>query len=186
VVLRRRDSSRTLLVGYLVFTLVAAVTWAGPDAIAFRFSQLQLMSNSDQRPAIWADTMRIIRDFWLTGTGLNTFGLATLHYQTSVPNQHLREAHSDYLQVAAEGGILLSIPTVLALGAFVLNIRRRFDEDDGSIRWIRMGAVMSLVAISVQSLVEFSLQMPGNALLFAIVGGMAIHDGRRRFDEASN
>lgn len=44
------------------------------------------------------------------GTGLNTYGVSTLFYQTSVPGQHLREAHNDYLQLAAEGGLLLGVP----------------------------------------------------------------------------
>jgi hypothetical protein len=42
-----------------------------------------------------------------------------------------------------------------------------------------MGAVTALIAIALQSSVEFSLQMPGNAAFFAVVAGLAIHDGRR-------
>jgi hypothetical protein len=40
--------------------------------------------------------------------------------------------------------------------------------------------VTGLLAIAVQSLVEFSLQMPGNAAMFAVLCGVALHDGRRR------
>ena len=46
-----------------------------------------------RRPAIWADTIRIAKNFWLTGTGLNTYGVSTLYYQTAVPGQHLRDQH---------------------------------------------------------------------------------------------
>lgn len=42
-----------------------------------------------------------------------------------------------------------------------------------------MGAVTGLLAIALESTVEFSLQMPGNAALFAVIAGLAIHDGRR-------
>jgi hypothetical protein len=38
--------------------------------------------------------------------------------------------------------------------------------------WIRM------VAVALQSAVEFSLQMPGNAAMFAVVAGIALHDSR--------
>ncbi len=41
-----------------------------------------------------------------------------------------------------------------------------------------MGAVTGLLAIAVQSLVEFSLHMPGNAALVAVVPELAIHDSR--------
>lgn len=180
VAVRRQSSGsrRTLVVGYLVFLVLAVVSWVGLDQIAARFGEIDLTSISE-RPAIWADTIRIIQDFWLTGTGLNTYGVSTLFYQTSVPGQHLREAHNDYLQLAAEGGLLLGIPIVLTIVAFALEVRRRFRQDVGSIWWIRMGAVTGLIAIALQSAVEFSLQMPGNAALFAVIAGLAIHDGRR-------
>lgn len=171
-------SRRTLAVGYLVFLVVGVVSWVGLDQIATRFAQMDPTS-INERPAIWADTIRIARDFWLTGTGLNTYGVSTLHYQTAIPGQHLAQAHSDYLQLAAEGGLLLGIPIVVTILAFVLEVRRRFREDVGSIWWIRMGAVIGLLAIAIQSIGEFSLQMPGNAALFAVIAGMAIHDGRR-------
>ena len=44
--------------------------------------------------------------------------------------------------------------------------------------WLRVGAVTALLAIALQSLVEFSLQMPGNAALFAVVAAIAVHAGR--------
>lgn len=172
-------SRRTLVVGYLLFLVLAVVSWVGLDQIAARFAEMDPTSISE-RPAIWADTIRIAKDFWLTGTGLNTYGVSTLFYQTSVPGQHLREAHSDYLQLAAEGGLLLGIPIAFTIVAFAFEVRRRFRQDVGSIWWIRMGAVIGLVAIAIQSIGEFSLQMPGNAALFAVIAGLAIHDGRRR------
>ena len=111
--------------GYLVFLVIAVVSWVGLDQIVARFAQMDPTS-INERPAIWADTIRIAKDFWLTGTGLNTYGVSTLYYQTAVPGQHLAEAHSDYLQLAAEGGLLLGIPIVLTIVAFAWEVRRRF------------------------------------------------------------
>lgn len=111
-------------------------------------------SSINERPAIWADTIRIAKDFWLTGTELNTYGISTR-------------------------GLLLGVSIFLTILAFAGEVRRRLREDVGSIWWIRMGAVIGLVAIAFQTIGEFSLQMPGNAALFAVVAGLAIHDGRR-------
>ncbi len=180
-VMARRQSGtsrRALAVGYLVFLVIAVVSWVGLDQIAARFAATNSVT-AGGRFAIWADTIRIANDFWLTGTGLNTYGISTLYYQTAFPEQHLREAHSDYLQLAAEGGLLLGIPIVMTFLVFGLEVRRRLREDVGSIWWIRMGAVTGLLAIAFQSMGEFSLQMPGNAALFAVIAGLAIHDGRR-------
>jgi O-antigen ligase len=182
IVMARRQTSRprrAILRAYLLFVALLVVSWVGLDRIAAEFSEIDPTS-INERPAIWADTIRIAQAFWLTGTGLNTYGVSTLYYQTSIPGQHLREAHNDYLQLAAEGGVLLAVPIVATIAAFVWAVRRRLREDVGSIWWIRMGAVTGLLAIAVQSLVEFSLQMPGNAAMFAVLCGVALHDGRRR------
>jgi hypothetical protein len=81
----------------------------------------------------------------------------------------------------AEGGVLLTIPAALCAGAFILAVRRRFIED-ASVRtyWLRAGAVTGLTAIALQETVEFSLQMPGNAALFAVMCGIALHKGPER------
>jgi hypothetical protein len=49
------------------------------------------------------------------------------------------------------------------------------DSDSGTTRWIRAGAITSLIAVAFQETVEFSLQMPGNAALFAVVCAIALH-----------
>ena len=172
-------SRRLFAAGYLAFLAITVVAWVGLDQIAARFADVDV-ANINQRPAMWADTMRIAKDFWLTGTGLNTYGISTIFYQTSVPDAHLREAHNDYLQLAAEGGLLLGLPVILVIVAFSREVHRRLREDVGSIWWIRIGAVTGLLAIALQSTVEFSLQMPGNAAMFAVVAALAIHDGRRQ------
>jgi O-antigen ligase len=92
---------------------------------------------------------------------------------------HLREAHNDYLQLYAEGGLLLGIPIAGALAAFAVAVRRQFRTSSGSSYWIRLGAVMGLVAIAVQTTVDFSLQMPGNAALCAVLCGIALHHDPR-------
>jgi hypothetical protein len=42
-------------------------------------------------------------------------------------------------------------------------------------RWIRSGAVAGLIGIAAQSLVEFSLQMPGITVLFVLLLAIAVH-----------
>ena len=55
-------------------------------------------------------------------------------------------------------------------------VHRRFREglDDSTGYWLRLGAVTGLVVISLQEIVEFSLQMPGNAALFTLLCGIAV------------
>ena len=129
------------------------------------------------RLGAWRDTIRIISDFPLTGTGLNTYGMATFVYRASEVGQfHFRAAHNDYLQLAAEGGLLLGIPALLTIGIFVRIVRQRFREPtDEPTYWLRVGAVTGIVAIGFQEIIDFSLQIPGNAVLFCVLAAIAMH-----------
>ena len=167
-------TGRWVLAGYFACLVLFVVGWAGVDAVAARFGSADPATVNERLP-IWRDTWSLVKDFWLTGSGLNTYGVATLIYPTSVPGFHLREAHNDYLQLAAEGGLLLGAPIVFTAAALMRDVRQRFAGSHGSSYWIRLGAVAGLGAIALQSTVEFSLQMPGNAALCAVLGGIALH-----------
>jgi O-antigen ligase len=169
---------RIMVSSFMVVMLLTLAAWVGLDRLAARFDASDPFVAMSGRPQIWSDTVRIARMYPLTGTGLNTFGVSTLFYQRSQPGEHLNEAHNDYLQLAAEGGFLLGLPSLFTIGAFAWLALRRLSQDEGSIWWIRMGALTGVLAIAVQSLVEFSLQMPANAALFSVLVGIALHDSR--------
>jgi len=105
-----------------------------------------------------------------------------LFFQTSDRTQHFAEAHDDYLQLAAEGGLLVCGAALLLLVLVVRETRQRFQESAGDPAgyWIRVGAVTGLVAIALQEIGDFSLQMPGNAALCCVLVGIAIQRPRPR------
>ena len=155
---------------------LAALAWVGFAAVGTEVAAAS-WSDLGGRVPIWRDTVRMVGDFPLTGAGWNTYGIAMLAYQTIRPQVHVVEAHNDYLQLAAEGGLLVGLPVLIALVVFVREVRARFrqTEDDPRIHWLRVGAVAGLIALLTQSLVDFSLQMPGNAVLFALLAAIAVH-----------
>jgi hypothetical protein len=179
--LRRHRGGLTqpLVVAGVMLALFVAVDWAGLDTVVARFGAVDTTGLSGRIP-IWRGAASMARDFWGTGSGLNTYGVATLFYPAVVPAHHLREAHNDYLQLAVEGGVLLGAPILVAVIAFVVAVRRRFAASVGSAYWVRLGAVGGIVAVAVQSAVDFSLQMPANAALFATLCGVALHEERYR------
>lgn len=172
---------RLLAPAAVVALPLVAIGWVGFDVVGEEIARAS-WSDVGGRAAIWQDTGRIVRDFPITGTGLNTYGIAMLAYQSGQPDERVVEAHNDYLQLAAEGGILVGLPILIAVATFVREVRARFREaaDDPRIHWLRVGAVAGLLALAVQSLVDFSLQMPGNAALFALLMSIAVHRAPRR------
>jgi hypothetical protein len=181
VVLHRHTqrSKRAVTLAYLALLVVLTLSWVGFDALARRFAETEGTGLGGRLP-IWSDTVKVVRDFPWTGTGLNTYGTSMLLYQEHNLETHNAEAHDDYLQVAAEGGALLGIPAAWLLFVLIREIRRRFRERaDGTMEyWLRVGATTGLVAMALQETVEFSLQMPGIAALLAVVAAIAIRPGQ--------
>jgi O-antigen ligase len=174
-------SRRAVAIVCLAALAIGCVGWAGVDRIGSRFAALQ-GDGSGGRREIWRDTVAVTRAFPVAGTGLDTFGLAMLVYQTAEMHEHYEEAHNDYLQVAAEGGLLVSVPALLLIGVAAYQAWRRFREraDTVTTFWLRAGAVAGLLAIALQEAVEFSLQMPGNAALFCVLAAIAVHQPSAR------
>lgn len=187
-VLRREAgwSKRAVVIIFLVTIATLSVSWAGIEAIAARFELIN--QTLEGRLFAWQDALRIFEAFPATGTGLNTYGTATLLYQTfAIDKFHFAEAHNDYLQFLAEGGLLLTVPALILIGLFVREVRHRFREDldDRMGYWLRLGSVTGLIAISLQEIVEFSLQMPGNAALFTLLCGIALRKASGRVPRAA-
>lgn len=134
------------------------------------------------RTRIWQETLPVMRDFWLTGTGAGTYSDAMTQYQQSrvwVGSMqrwaHFNNAHSHYLQVMSEGGLLLAIPSLAALAAFAALARKAIAADKGEMFWVRAGAAAGLAGLAVQSLWEVALTMPANAVLAGVLAGLAVY-----------
>jgi O-antigen ligase len=159
---------------YFAVLVVAAVGWAGVARTAARFEGAGV--ELSERAAAWRDAVQIARDFPVAGTGIGGFGTAMLAYQTAERHSIYEQAHNEYLQIFAEGGVLVLVPSTIALVVIVRTIRHRIrGRDDLQAFWWRAGAVAGLAGIAAQSLMEFSLQMPGNALLCVFLLAVALH-----------
>ena len=166
--------------GYFVLLATMLVGWVGADLVLNRFRQADWGSLNGRRH-LWVDASDTFLRHWLTGTGLNTYQFAQLFYQTrNIAVSYESSAHNDYLQIAAEGGLLLIIPATICIAVVIREIHQRLQEDESSSAyWVRTGAVTALVAVMLQETVDFSLQIPGNAALFAVVCGLALHRPQR-------
>jgi len=176
VLSRQTGSRRLLLGGYLALVIVVALAWSSLDVVADRVA-IANWGQVNGRLGAWKDAWDISRRFIVFGSGMNTYGITTVLFQTFDRLVHYEQAHNDYLQVLAEGGLLVTVPALVAALLFVRQIGRRFAENEsGTMRyWIRVGAVTGLLAIALQETVDFSLQMPANALLFAVLAAVAVH-----------
>ena len=127
------------------------------------------------RFAIWRDTLTAVQAFWLAGSGAGTYAQAMVAYQTTDRAYYFSQAHNHYLQVAAEGGLLLIVPVLLAAVALARLVAARLREDGSGVFWIRAGAAAGLAGVAVQSAWETGLRLPANAELAAVLAALATH-----------
>jgi O-antigen ligase len=156
-----------------LIAVAAVLTQVGPAAITARFGASPVAVAD--RLMIWHDTLPVLRDFWLTGTGVGTFLTSMGVYQRSSPGIIFNQAHNHYLQVAAEGGLLVGWPVLLAIAAFSRAAWRSLQHDRSGMYWVRAGAVSGLCGVAVQSLWETGLTAPANAAMAAVLAAIAIH-----------
>jgi O-antigen ligase len=169
-----RTARPVILIGILLtLTCLAVATQVGPAAIAARFARTDIAVAD--RVTIWRDGVRVLGDFWLTGTGAGTYQTAMAVYQRSNPGVLFNQAHNHFLQLAVEGGLLLAVPTLAALGLFAAAGWRRLREDRSGVHWLRAGAAAGLCGVAVQSLWETGLTLPANAALAAVLAAILLH-----------
>jgi tetratricopeptide (TPR) repeat protein len=127
------------------------------------------------RPAVWRDTLNMIRDFPLFGVGLGAWPEIFPHYQRApwMPF-FFRAAENDYVQFIAETGVC----GALALGWFgaaLVSGLRRGGRHLGERHWpLFAGLVGGLVAALIHEGFDFALHTPANALLLTILLALAM------------
>ena len=149
--------------------------WIGIDPVMKRFEALTPsgFENPYGRALLWKQASGIVRDYPALGTGLETFPLAFRRYQTSSLDLTVDHAHNDYLEVTTDtgiiGAVLLFIPI---MGLLVKMIWAYVGARRAYRRSVLLACTGSTAAMLVHSIMDFNLQVPANALLFAVVLGM--------------
>ena len=87
--------------------LTAVVLWARPDRVFARLGQAE--GGVGLRSEIWRESARVAARYPIAGVGAGAFPAAMTVYQTR-RDVFYNHAHNQYLEIAAEGGLLVSIP----------------------------------------------------------------------------
>ncbi|MCA1560695.1 MAG: O-antigen ligase family protein [Acidobacteria bacterium] len=171
---RAGTAARPGLLLTLVLTVgIAALLQIDPSSLGGRLAGSS--AAVADRITIWKDTVPVIIDSWLTGTGLGTFQTVMLVYQRSRLEVLFNQAHNHYLQIAAEGGLLVGVPVLLSLAAFIRAGARSLREDHSDMFWIRCSAAAGLAGVAAQSVWEVGLTTPANAALASVLAGALLH-----------
>jgi O-antigen ligase len=155
----------TLLVTVIVTALIVMASTPVVQTIT-TLTQRKIEDSLTGRLTYWAGTRAMIADNLAAGTGPGTFTVAFPPYQVPGLAVLPRYAHSDYLQLPAEAGIL-TIPVVLWLLYWFFRIGfTRLKSRSRQTMGITLGTMAAVVAILIHSYSDGNLQIPANTLLF--------------------
>ncbi len=171
--LRRGGRPARWLFAAAIASALVALSLRQTVELADRFENSRATAQWD-RPEIWRETASIVRDFPAAGVGAGAFEAAMLVYQRADRRIFFNQAHDQYLQLAAEGGLLLLLPLAWLAVAIGRGAAVRLTRDRSPAFWIRAGALAAVAGVLVQNVWETGLRMPANALLFAALLGVVL------------
>lgn len=123
------------------------------------------------RLTLWAAAKHMITDAPWLGLGLGTFQDAYPLYATQVLPFVMDKAHCDYLEFAAGIGIPAAVAWWLAIAWLVMlclrGVRNRHRD-----RLYPLIAIAATTLVAIHSTVDFSLQLPAVAILYATLLGL--------------
>jgi O-antigen ligase len=172
-----RNRGRTLAALAIPAAFVLIVFFSVPGQLLDRLASTGGLDVApDVRIQIWKETLRLIEDYPVVGSGLGTYASAMQKYRiSSMPLNLVDYAHSDYLQLLAEWGLIGFLP---ALGFAILVLSRAFRGATASHRSdhraLSAACFAALVALAIHSFTDFNLYIPVNAMVAAWVAGVAV------------
>jgi O-antigen ligase len=158
-----------------LFAIAAILSYGDAERLLIRLDETR-EAGLASRAAIWRDSVPMVRHYLLTGTGAGTFETAMRMYQTTPRTYYHNEAHNQYVQIVAEGGLLLTMPVVIGVIAFGAAARSRLRQRDEPLHWMRVASAGALVGVAIQSLWETGLTLPGNGMFAAALAAMLVHE----------
>jgi len=159
----------------LVTSVAVGTLWLGGDRLVSKLEQAnqefdpvaaELRQNA-RRNQIWRATWQMFAAHPIAGIGIGGYWTAIPAFHDASGVMTPQEAHNDYLELLASGGLI-----GFAVGIwFVIWLYRRIRKNLGVSDRFRsaasFGAALGLLGVGVHSLVDFGLHTFANAIVFA-------------------
>jgi len=157
--------------------------WIGLDAVISPF--FNVSEDLKWRWTVWGDTLRIVKDFSILGSGLGTFSQVFPMYKSFHMRRLVTHSENDFLQLSSEVGLIgMGILFILFIFLFVKAVSglRSMSITD-SRRYFGIGGLVGILALMFHSIVERNLQVPANAFLFTFLWALVLRTASFRQSE---
>ncbi|MEQ9620225.1 MAG: O-antigen ligase family protein [Deltaproteobacteria bacterium] len=164
------------LLGLFFLVIVVYSLWIGLDPVIEKFSASE--KDLPKRTYIWKDSVNLIKDFPVFGTGLGNFSLAYTMYKNEAYWPRVYEhAHNDYIEFAVETGFIGLILIFWAIIAFykvaISSLTELSPNRDPLRFYLFLGCISGMFGLLIHSITEFNFQIPSNTYYFIFLLGLS-------------
>jgi len=158
--------------GAVVLATVLAFVLIPPDPVVERFAG-EMEIGEGSRPALWAETLKILPDYPVFGCGLGAYESALYRKSDIMHDRLIDYAHNDYLQLLVElgaaGFVIGLVLLVAVIGPALRAALRDPSSEEGALAVACVGA---MAAFLIHCTYNFNFYAPANALCAAMVAAM--------------
>jgi len=167
----RRETRATviLLSSLMVIDLFIVGTWFGVEKVVARIERSSVRHDAD-RVEVTLNTLKLWQDYRLVGAGGGSFHAVYPRYRPDSIGAYYDHAHEDYLEIAADTGIIgLGLLGLMVLISFVVALSALYRRRDPLMRGMAFASLMGIIALLIHSTVDFNLQIPANSATFMVI-----------------
>ena len=174
--------ARIVLSASFLVVMAVGIVWLGGDPLASRLESAPNelgVKDFDKyarvdRSTIWPTTWQMIKEHPLLGVGFGGYWIAITKYHNGSGEFTPQQAHNDYLELLASGGLVGAALVVWFIALFLTELIRRSRSWDATARAYSGGALAGIFAVAIHSIFDFGLHITINSLLFVSLLTIAI------------
>lgn len=161
-----------LLCSLIIIDLLIVGAWFGIDKVKDRLEGTALASET--RDEVIRDSLPIIGDYWLFGTGAGSYYGVFPSYRNDDIRGFYDHAHNDYIQLTVEHGVVGSgILLFIVLSSLWQAIQAMRLRKNSTYKGLAFAPLMATCALALHSLTDFNLQIPANTATYIVLLCMA-------------
>jgi O-antigen ligase len=174
--------TRVFLIVCLIAVLIYGVGWIGGEPVVSNlehattdFTQQQMDNNANtSRKEIWSATWRMIKANPIAGVGFGGYWIAIARYHQASGQMTPQQAHNDYLEIMAAGG-LIGLALVAWFAAIFIQRSAQYRKSESPYsRGLCVGALTGVFGVGLHSFVDFGLHITVNAIVVLVLITVAV------------
>ncbi|MGB9179926.1 MAG: O-antigen ligase family protein [Pyrinomonadaceae bacterium] len=171
-------AAKVVLIIVLVMAVAVGILWIGGDPLINKLATVRnevgveeaAQQGGASRREIWRDTWQMVKENPVLGVGLGGYWTAITRYHDASGELTPQQAHNDYLELLASGGIVGALIGIWFAIGLIKAARERLRSPDPFSRAACFGALVGIFGAGLHSIVDFGLHITINAaVLMALI-----------------